>query len=97
MLFDQLQDHRRQQENTDQVGDGHKAVESIADAPDQAQISGGAQNGDQTVGNIERQQDLASQQEFSTAGAIQTPAYDGGKSKAAPRGVVETPPKVLPM
>ena len=34
MLFDQLQHHRSQQEDTNEVGYDHKTVEGIADAPD---------------------------------------------------------------
>ena len=73
MLFGQLQHHRGQQEDGDEVGDGHKAVEGVADAPDQTQVRGGAHNGDQRIGNVERQQDLASQQELCATGAVQTP------------------------
>ena len=83
MLLDQPEHHRRQQENADQVGHCHKAVEGVADAPDQPQIGGGAQNGYQTVGDVERQQDLAAQQELCTARAVETPAHDGGEGEAA--------------
>lgn len=83
MFLDQSQHHRCQQEHADQVGHGHKAIEGVADAPDQAQIRGGTQNGHQTVGDVEGQKDLASQQEFSAAGTVQTPAHNGGEGEAA--------------
>ena len=83
VLFDQLHDYGSQQEHGDQVGNGHETVEGVADAPDQAQIHGGAHDGNQGIGNVERQQDLAAQQELSAAGTVKTPAHNGGESKAA--------------
>ena len=55
MLPAQPQHHRRQQEYRNEVGDGHKPVEGLADAPDQAEINDCAHNGDQAVGNVEGQ------------------------------------------
>ena len=83
MFLGELQNHRGQQEHGDQVGDGHEAVEGIADAPDQAKIHGCTQDGHQGIGNVEGQQNLASQQEFRAAGTVQTPAHDGGEGEAA--------------
>ena len=83
MCLNELQHHRSQQEHSDQVGHSHETVEGIADAPDQTKINSSAHNGNQSIGNVEGQQDLASQQELCAAGTVQTPAQDRGESEAA--------------
>ena len=83
MCLDELQHHGGQQEHGDQVGHGHETVEGIADTPDQTQVHSGAYDGHQGVGDIEGQQDLASQQELCAAGAVEAPAQNGGEGEAA--------------
>lgn len=61
VLFGQFENSRGQQKYGDQVGDGHKAVEGIGNAPDQAQINSSAHDGYQRVGDVEGQQDLAAE------------------------------------
>ena len=44
-LFHQLDHRSGKQQQRDQVGDGHQAVEGIRNAPQQAQVHGSAQDG----------------------------------------------------
>ena len=43
-----LKDHRAQKEQSDQVGDGHEAIEGIRNGPGQGQIHGGADDDHQS-------------------------------------------------
>ena len=83
MLLGQLKDHRAQRKHTDQVGDGHEAVEGIGDVPSQAQVHGSADDDDQGVDDLIGLDGLAAQDELPAAGAIQAPAEDGGQGEQA--------------
>ena len=85
-LLGQLDHGAGEQQQCDEVGDAHQAVEGVGDAPQQAQVHGRAQNGHEGVHHKEGLCHLvAVAEEHQEAGAVQTPADDGGKGKAAKR------------
>ena len=53
MLFNKLEHYGSQKEDTDKVGNCHKAVEGIADAPYETKVNGSAYDGNKAVCNIE--------------------------------------------
>ena len=75
-----------EQQQCDEVRDAHQAVEGIGDAPQQSKVHGSAQNGYQSIHHKEGARHFVTlAQEHQKAGAVQTPADDGGKGKAAQR------------
>ena len=83
ILLQELQHRGSQQEHGYQVGHDHKAVEGVGHVPDKPQIHRCAHDGNQGVGDVEGQNDLASEEEFGAPGTVEPPADDGGEGEAA--------------
>ena len=83
MFLGQLQQNRRQQTDGDQVGNNHEAVEGIGDTPDQTEVDGSADDGDEGIGDGVDLDALVAEDEFDAAAAVETPAEDGGEGEAA--------------
>ena len=83
VLFHQGEQLGSQQEQCDQVGDGHEAVGGIGDAPDQTQIQSGAHDCHQRIDSDVRLNDLVSKEELHAAGTVKTPTENGGECEAA--------------
>lgn len=83
MLLQHFKHGRRQQKYGNQVGHNHEAVEGVGHVPHKAQIHRRAHNGDEGVGDVEGQNDLAAEQELRAPGTVQSPADDSGEGKAA--------------
>ena len=81
VLLGQADDHRGKQRHCDEVGDGHHAVEGFGDAPEEIELDGGTDNGNQGIDDHKGLDDLFAEEIFAAASAVQAPAQDGGKCK----------------
>ena len=81
VLLCQFRHHRGQQEYSDEVGDGHKAVEGIGDVPGDLQLHGCAHDDDQREDNLVNLGGLMAQQELPAAGAVQSPGQNRGQGE----------------
>ena len=81
MLLRHLDDHGAQQQQRDQVRDGHEAVERVGDIPHERQIRDRAGHNDEAEDDLIGADDLAAKEELRAARAVERPAEDGGCGK----------------
>ena len=73
----------RQQEEGDQVRDGHQPVECLRHAPEQAEIGSRSDDRYEGVDDHEGLVDPCTEQKFNTPCPVESPAENGRKRKAA--------------
>ena len=81
MVPRQLAHDGAQAQEGDEVGDGHKAVEGIGDAPDEVQLHAGAQDDDENKHDLVRPDGAAAEEVLPAAHAIKRPAEDRRRGK----------------
>ena len=72
-----------EQEQRDQVRDGHQTVEGLRHAPEQSEVCRCADDGDERVDDHERTVDPGSEEKLDAARPVKSPSKDRGKGKAA--------------
>ena len=82
-LLGGLEHHAGQGKDGDEVGDGHKAVESVGDVPGQAQVHRGTHQDHQGKDDLVGLDGLGAQDVLPAAGAVEAPAEDCGQSEEA--------------
>ena len=70
VFFCKLDGRSREQEQSDQVWNSHKAIEGLGDAPDEAKVNSGAQNCNQRVKHHEWLDGFGAKEEFRTARSV---------------------------
>ena len=81
MLLRHLDDHGAQQQQRDEVRDGHEAVERVGDIPHERQVRDRAGHNDEAEDDLIGADDLAAKEELRAARAVERPAEDGGRGK----------------
>ena len=81
MLLRHLDDHGAQQQQRDEVRDGHEAVERVGDIPHELQVRDRAGHNDEAEDDLIGADDLAAKEELRAARAVKRPAEDGGRCK----------------
>lgn len=81
MLLRHLDDHGAQQQQRDEVRDGHEAVERVGDIPHERQVRDRADHNDEAEDDLIGADDLAAKEELRAARAVERPAEDGGRGK----------------
>ena len=81
MLFRHLDDDGAQQQQRDEVRNGHQAVERIGDRPYKREIRDRAADDHKAEDDLIGADDLAAKEELRAARAIERPAEDGGRGK----------------
>ena len=85
VFLGEFENDRRKQRHGDEVRNGHHAVEGFGDAPEEIELDGGTDNGNQGIDDHEGLDDLFTEEVLAAAGTVQAPAQDGGKGEAAHR------------
>ena len=73
--------HAGESEDRDEVGDGHKAVEGIAEVPGQIQLHGCTDNGEKDKDDFIENRGLGAEEIFKCLGAVVAPAQHRGEGK----------------
>ena len=81
MLLRHLDDHGAQQQQRDEVRDGHEAVERVGDIPHELQVRDRASHNDEAEDDLIGADDLAAKEELRAARAVKRPAEDGRRCK----------------
>ena len=81
MLLRHLDDHGAQQQQRNEVRDGHEAVERVGDIPHERQVRDRAGHNDEAEDDLIGADDLAAKEELRAARAVERPAEDGGRGK----------------
>ena len=81
ILFGKLENDRGKQCHCNEVGDGHHTIEGFGDAPEEIELDGGTDNGNQGIDDHEGLNDLFAKEILAAAGTVQAPAQDGGEGE----------------
>ena len=81
MLARQLDHNGAEQQQRDEVRDGHEAVERVGDIPHELQVRDRAGHNDEAEDDLIGADDLAAKEELRAARAVERPAEDGGRGK----------------
>ena len=90
MLLRHLDDDGAQQQQRDEVRDGHEAVERVGDIPHERQVRDRAGHNDEAEDDLIGADDLAAKEELRPTARMTEPAF-APKTLEKPTTVVETP------
>ena len=83
IFFCKLHNCTGKQEQSNQVGNCHKTVKCLCNAPHQSKVGSCAKDGNQGINNHKRFDHFFREQELDAAGTVKSPSDCCGKSEAA--------------
>ena len=83
VFLGEFENDRGKQRHGNEVRNGHHAIEGFGDAPEEIELDGGTDNGNQGIDDHEGLDDLFTEEVLAAAGTVQAPAQDGGEGEAA--------------
>lgn len=81
MLARQLDHNGAEQQQRDEVGNGHEAVERVGDIPHEREVRNRAGDDHKAENDLIGADDLTAEEELRAARAVECPAEDGGRGK----------------